>query len=114
MAGIQFVELQTADMKQASAFFFRLFDWKFEAASEGGEGYAMHTGPDGKHIGMMNAVAQPMWLPYVTVKSVSDAAKQAQALGGTVLKERTEIPAGIFAVIADPTGLPIAVWEERA
>ena len=41
----------------------------------------------------------------------SDPAK-AKSLGGSILKGRTEVPGeGFFAVIADPTGGTIALWE---
>ena len=47
----------------------------------------------------------PRWLPYVTVDTVDETVRQAQALGGQVLFPPTDISeVGRFAVLQDPQG----------
>jgi predicted enzyme related to lactoylglutathione lyase len=48
----------------------------------------------------------------VTVASVEEAAAEAEAAGGTVLVEPVDAaPAGRMAIVADPAGAPIALWQ---
>jgi uncharacterized protein len=54
----------------------------------------------------------PTWLLFVRVKSVGEALKKTQQLGGKVLIEpRPELFDGKLAVIADPTGAAIGILE---
>jgi predicted enzyme related to lactoylglutathione lyase len=38
-------------------------------------------------------------------------AKKAEALGGKVVEQPTDLPIGRYAVIADPSGAPFALWK---
>lgn len=115
MAGINYVELHSNNTAEAKAFYSQLFDWQFTSMPmPKGEEYQSFKTGEAMGGGLTTAKGQPMWLPYVTVPDVAKAAKKARELGGKVLTERTEIPAGIFAVVADPTGLPVALWQQKA
>ena len=55
------------------------------------------------------------WNTYVSVESAEQAAEAAAAAGGRVLIPPFDaLPAGRVAVLADPTGAAICVWEPRA
>jgi hypothetical protein len=55
------------------------------------------------------------WNTQVAVDDVGATARLARAAGGTVLVEPVDAPpAGRFAVIADPIGAPITVWQPGA
>jgi hypothetical protein len=55
---------------------------------------------------------QPAWLPFVRVKSLSEAVALTAQLGGKVLFEpKPEVLDGKAAVIADPTGAAIGLLE---
>jgi uncharacterized protein len=59
---------------------------------------------------------RPTWLPFVRVKSVSEAVAKAKDLGGNVLVEpKPELLQGKVAVVADPTGAAVGLleWQER-
>ena len=61
------------------------------------------------------AEAPNMWLPYVQVDSVEATVKKARQLGAKVIVDKTPIPQmGAFAVLSDPAGAPIGVWEAGA
>ena len=54
------------------------------------------------------------WVSYVSILSADEAAKRAADLGGTLLMEPFDVmTAGRMAVIKDPTGAVVAVWERR-
>ncbi len=70
-------------------------EWKRGDASIGGMMEMPEEIPEGTPV---------FWLVYFGVDDTDAAAARATALGATVLAEPTDIPAGRFAVIADPTG----------
>lgn len=55
--------------------------------------------------------APTAWMPYVTVPNVDEAVKKAKALGGTICKEKTTTPMGSFAIMVDPQGGVLGLWE---
>ncbi len=56
----------------------------------------------------------PHWASYVSVLSADEAAKRAADLGGTLLMEPFDVmTAGCVAVMKDPTGAVVAVWERK-
>lgn len=109
------VELTTDDPKKAKEFYGKLFSWAFEDEPMPGGTYTMIKPGEGPGGGMMKKQSPQMatqWLPYILVESVADTVVQAKKLGGKVMMDKTPIPEmGAFAVIADPTGGVIGVWE---
>jgi predicted enzyme related to lactoylglutathione lyase len=52
------------------------------------------------------------WLSYVTVEDAAEAAARARALGATVLADAFDVmDYGKMALIADPMGAVVAVWQ---
>ena len=112
------VELNTQDVDKAKAFYGKLFDWKMEdMPMGGGDTYTVIGVGDGTGGGMMKAPMPNMpsaWLAYVGVDNAEDSTKKAKSLGGTILKDVTDIPnVGRFSVIADPTGAVFALFEPK-
>ena len=55
------------------------------------------------------------WLPYVQVDNVDATLKKAKQHGGKVVVDKTAIPnMGAYAVLVDPVGATIGVWESSA
>jgi predicted enzyme related to lactoylglutathione lyase len=52
-----------------------------------------------------------VWLPYVEVSDVGGALARAQGLGGRVLLEPREGPAGWRSVVTTPVGGELAFWQ---
>lgn len=109
------IELTTGDVDKAKEFYQKLFSWEYEQApGEGGMDYTfIKTGaePGG---GMMKAPegVPTGWTVYVTVDSVTDMLAKVGELGGMVIVPEQEVPNyGKFAVIQDPTGGVIAMWQ---
>lgn len=57
-----------------------------------------------------NAAVPPVWMMYVAVQSLQDALAQVALYGGDVVAERH----GVFAIVRDPAGAHLALWEQRA
>lgn len=110
------VELNTTDLPKARAFYGALFDWKLEDADME-QPYTMIDVGEGTGGGMMPhpVPGQPSaWLAYVNVDDVAASTEKVKALGGTVLREVTEIPDyGSFSIIADPTGGVLGLWTSK-
>jgi uncharacterized protein len=107
------VELQTRDIDKSKKFYASLFGWKLEEVP--GMEYTVIKVGEGTGGGMMkNPVpgAPDSWLPYILVDDIAASTKKAQALGGTLCKDVTEIPnIGWFSVMSDPTGAVFALWK---
>jgi predicted enzyme related to lactoylglutathione lyase len=116
------VDLATTETEAAKAFYVGLFGW--EAEDRPGPGGAYTTlRLDGEDVAALyeqpedqrSAGAPPQWNSYVTVRSADDAAARAAELGGTVAADPFDVmDLGREAVIADPTGAVVCVWEPRS
>ncbi len=112
-------ELLTNDPGAAMAFYTKLIGWGTTDWGEGESPYTMWTVGENPIGGVMEfpedvkaAGVPPHWLPYVGTPDVDATVKQAERLGGKVLKEPTDIPnAGRFAVLCDPQGAAFAVYQ---
>jgi predicted enzyme related to lactoylglutathione lyase len=111
-------DLATGDADGAKAFYTGLFGWDAQdnPLPEGGV-YTMAS-KDGKSVAALysSQEGQPTgWNSYVTVASADDAAAAAKQHGGTVEAEPFDVlDVGRMAVIQDPTGAFLSVWEPRA
>jgi uncharacterized protein len=109
-------ELVTDDADAAKAFYSELFGWEYDDNPvPGGQVYSLAL-RDGRHVAALYASDQPPdWNCYVTVASTDAAAARPDDLGGYVLAEPFDVmDAGRMAVIADPTGAALCLWEPRA
>src|SRR5437870_3522215 len=110
------VELATTDIDKAKSFYRSLFDWKLnDMDMGGGMTYTLIEVGEGTGGGMMKHPmpgAPSSWLAYVNVDDIAAAAATAKSLGATIFREVTEVPnAGSFAIIVDPTGAMLGLWQ---
>jgi predicted enzyme related to lactoylglutathione lyase len=109
-------ELATSDAEAAKGFYSALFAWEYDDNPIGdGQVYSMAR-RDGKDVAALFSTDEqpPHWNCYVTVASADDAAARAAELGGQVLAEPFDVmDIGRMAVIADPTGATLCLWEPR-
>src|SRR5262245_52169031 len=109
------IELTTDNPAKAKEFYGKLFNWNFEDMPMPAGTYTMVKAGDGPGGGIMKRPAAEVptaWLPYVEVASVDEAVAKTTKLGGKVMKGKTPIPdMGSFAILLDPTGGAIGVYE---
>lgn len=116
------VELQTTSGEGAKEFYNRVFGWTAkEDPLPDGSKYIMFYS-QGKSVGaayQMSPETQsqgvpPNWGQYVAVESADAAAKKAAEAGGKVLMEAFDVmEVGRMAVLQDPTGAVISVWQPK-
>jgi len=119
---VSWVELATTDQKAGVAFYRALFDWGLNEQPMGPtEVYSMFQ-LRGLEVGAAYTMRDdeqkmgvpPHWNLYVTVADVEDSARRAQELGGTLLAPPFDVmDAGRMAVVQDPTGAIIQLWEAK-
>jgi predicted enzyme related to lactoylglutathione lyase len=109
-------ELVTTDPDAAKAFYSALLGWDYDDQPVGDEQVYSMAMRDGKHVAALyrDAEQSPHWNCYVTVASADDSTARARAAGGTVLTEPFDVmEVGRMAVVADPAGASIFMWEPR-
>jgi uncharacterized protein len=109
------VELFTTDPDDAKRFYGELFGWQTEGGSatatqDGRTVAAITEQPDRQR----SAGVPPHWLSSVTVASTDDSAARAAELGGSVHAGPFDLgDAARMAVVADPTGAMLGLWQAR-
>lgn len=115
------VDAALPEPEAALPFYQGVFGWQFQdVMPEGSPGqyFIGHLADgDAAAVGSIPAEAPqiPMWNTYVWVDSADAAAATARDAGGTVAMEPFDIlDYGRMAVILDPEGAPICVWEANS
>jgi predicted enzyme related to lactoylglutathione lyase len=114
-------ELSTTDPTAAKDFYTNLFGWGVEEVPipESDIPYRMFTA-GGRHVGGVfvqmdeerKQGVPPHWTLYVGVDDADGYAKRAEAAGGTVLAPAFDVmEAGRMAIVADPTGAVLGLWQ---
>ena len=109
-------ELATSDADAAKAFYTQLFGWVYDDNPIGdGQVYTMASRDGGTVAALFGSDQPPHWNCYVTVASADDAAAKAAESGATVVAEPFDVmDVGRMAVIADPQGAALCLWEARS
>jgi predicted enzyme related to lactoylglutathione lyase len=118
------VETLQPDPRAALDFYGPLLRWEFAGPGPmpgglpGDYFVARVNGRDVAGIGSLpDAAGSPVavWSTYIRVDSVDAAVERAQAAGASLLIGPLDaLPAGRLAVLVDPVGAVIGVWEARA
>lgn len=108
------VDLGTADLARAVAFYGTLFGWDVPDAPEAGAGYrwAMLKGRKVAGFGPQVDPGAPYWATYISVESAADVAASVVDNGGrTIVSPRDVLDLGHVAVLADPQGAVFSIWQ---
>jgi predicted enzyme related to lactoylglutathione lyase len=106
------LELHTADLVVARAFYATLCGWREESIDAVNGSYLALELGNNLGGGIVECCApQAIWLPYVKVAQIDTATNVARQLGATVLLEPREGPAGWRSVITTPEAGQIALWQ---
>jgi predicted enzyme related to lactoylglutathione lyase len=114
-APVVHLELHTANLARACAFYGRLFGWRAEQIVAGGGSYVALGLGDGVDGGVVECETHhPLWLPYVEVCDIGATTERARELGAAVPLEPREGPAGWRSVVAGPAGGEIGLWQPKS
>jgi uncharacterized protein len=115
-------DLTTSDQDSAKAFYGGLFGWQAQDMPAGeGVVYSMMM-LDGSPVAAISPQPQvqrdagvpPLWNSYVSVQSADAVAQRAGELGATVHAPPFDVfEAGRMAVMQDPQGAHVLVWQPR-
>jgi predicted enzyme related to lactoylglutathione lyase len=105
-------ELMTPDTSGAHAFYGKVVGWKTQPFEHDPsyQMFAAGSGPLGGSVAQTSGT--PHWLHYVGTPDIEATVQTAKSHGASVTKEITSIPnGGKYAVLADPQGAAIAVYQ---
>jgi len=115
---IVWYELLTSDPKGAIAFYTHVVGWTTQAWQ--GADYTMWVGSHGPLGGVMQLPdaartmgAPPYWQANIQVANVDETVSKVKQLGGQVHVTEDVPEVGRIAVIADPQGAAIAVFQPK-
>jgi predicted enzyme related to lactoylglutathione lyase len=111
-------ELATGNVETAKNFYGKLFGWEFQEHQMPDMTYTMAKA-NNKDVAGFWAIPKeqqkqmsPHWLSYILVEDVEESVKKAASLGASIVKPVSRAgDFGSFAVIRDPVGAHIALWQ---
>jgi uncharacterized protein len=109
------LELHTTNQARASSFYSALLGWRAERIEAAGRSYLaldLGKGPGGGIVEC--GTERTLWLPYVAVPDIRATSERAEHLGGRILLEPREGPAGWRSVVEAPDAGEIALWQSKA
>lgn len=116
-------ELMTTDVEGAKEFYGNLLGWEFITDNSAGMDYTMAKLKDSEFpiagiFDRNNAIVEnkemipPHWGCYITVDDIKASVAKVSELGGNIIVQPTNIPnIGTFAVIQDPVGAVVSLFE---
>lgn len=107
-------DLTTTDIGAAKSFYTQITPWSTRPWEDVKHYEVWMLGDDSiGGVGTSHVTGRgPQWLPVVCVYDVDATARQAESLGGRIVQPPKEVPyVGCWAVIDDPQGAPIGVFE---
>lgn len=110
-------ELHTTEVDKAKSFYEKLFGWKtvpMDMGAGGQEYLRFDNGerPNGGLLGAYATKGQPgYWLAYFTVKNIKESIKTTKQHGGKVVFGPMDFEFGSLAVITDPQGGYLGLWQ---
>jgi uncharacterized protein len=116
-------DLITTDPAAAKRYYPALFNWKIQSFpfANPEQPYDMWT-VGGKTLGGVGKLTEQQrangipshWLPSVHVNNLDETASKATQMGGRVVMAPVDIPqTGRYAVLADPQGAMIAIFQSN-
>lgn len=111
-------ELATSNVQAAKEFYGDVFGWEFFDHEMGEMTYTMIriNGKDAAGIWSIPKDKEkeipPHWMSYILVNDVEAMVEKVESHGGVVIKPAANAgDFGRFAIIRDPTGAHIALWQ---
>lgn len=112
-------ELATTNVQSAKDFYGNVFGWKFSDMELGDDMTYTTIARGNDQFGGIWAIPKdqakqipPHWMSYILVENADDALAKSVKHGATVVKPVTTAgDKGRFAIIVDPTGAHVALWQ---
>jgi uncharacterized protein len=113
------IDLFSSDPDRAETFYGEIFGWTAEHSGAEFGGYVNFQHGDALVAGMMrndgSAGTPDVWSTYLAVADAKAATEAAVAAGGQVLLEPMQVgDLGSMAMLADPGGAAVGLWQPGA
>lgn len=110
---ITHIEIPADDADRARRFYSAVAGWEFSEMPGFPDYWLFRTGETtGGGLGLRNVSVADRIRIYITVDSLEEGIAAATANGGTVKEPPADVPGqGRYAVLVDPEGSEIALWE---
>jgi uncharacterized protein len=109
------VDLSSPDTAASARFYGDLFGWTSDEPDPQAGGYRMLRSGGRMVAGLgpiMNPGQPPAWMTYLKVTDADATSSAAEAAGGRVLMAPMDVmDAGRMAILQDPTGAVIGLWQ---
>ncbi|WP_104089409.1 VOC family protein [Cryobacterium sp. N19] len=110
------IDLVTRDPAKSIAFYAALLDWRAVETGAGSGRYTMFFHGDAAIAGLTaqdpSSGNRDFWTTYLATDSVDETVRAARAAGAAVLAPpQTVGDQGRLAVLTDPAGAAVGVWE---
>jgi predicted enzyme related to lactoylglutathione lyase len=106
------IDLGTADPDATQAFYSNLFGWTVEHTDPSGYRLCALDGDLVAAFGRAEDPGLPYWSTNISVDDIAAATQQFAAAGAEiVLPPSPAGPPGDYAVIRDPVGAPLSLWQ---
>lgn len=116
-------DLSTTDPTAAKQFYGAMFGWRLEDTPAGPDMTYTMAYVGAQTIGAISAMSPgetaagvpPHWNSYVSVADVDATAAKVEGLGGKLLMAPFDVmDVGRMAVVQDPTGAVLCVWQAKS
>lgn len=117
------VELATTDQTAAKSFYTSLFGWSVVDSPIGPDDFYSMFKLAGRDTGAAYTMRKeqraqgvpPHWMVYIAVDNADQSVSKAAQAGGTVLAPAFDVmEVGRMAVVQDPTGAIISLWQPKS
>jgi predicted enzyme related to lactoylglutathione lyase len=109
------IDVSSPDLDKSRTFYSGLMGWEASVVPDPQAGGYTMLSLGGKTVGALSPIApgqHPVWSTYVGTDNAQATAQTAKRAGGEVVMEPTDVMGqGILAVLRDPTGAYISVWQ---
>jgi|GEM_PF-1416764 len=110
-------ELTTNAVEAAAGFYAAVLGWEFsEPVDRGEEGLAREIYLDGHVYGVIRQLQSgsprpPHWVPFLRVAALDAALGKVRGFGGFFFEDAAVVPGGRRAIVLEPTGADIGLWQ---
>lgn len=109
---INYFELPSDETGQLKEFYTSLFNWRFEEGKDTPDyWYTESAGMKGAILKRRSNRQNATF--YIEVDSVDECVSKAKSAGANVVVAKREISEGFYALLEDPQGNVIGVWEGK-
>lgn len=113
------VDLMTPDLETAETFYAHVMGWTYDKQPEEYGGY-LFCKSGGKNVAGIGKAPEGMqtpsaWTPYLAADDIAVTAARMTEAGSRIVQAPMEIPRqGHMAIVADPSGAVVGLWQPLA